>query len=56
MQTIQNLLNIIESANTGKITAGFNQSHTQITRLNTAQGSGGEGIRSDDTLKTNRIT
>ena len=36
MQTIQNLLNIIESANTGKITASFNQSHTQITRLNTA--------------------
>ena len=47
---------MIESANAGKITAGLNQTHTQITRLNTAQGSGGERIRSDDTLKTNRIT
>ena len=56
IQTIQNLLNMIESANAGKITAGLNQTHTQITRLNTAQGSGGERIRSDDTLKTNRIT
>ena len=45
-----------KSANAGKIAAGLNQSHAQITRLNTAQSSGGEGIRSDDTLKTNRIT
>ena len=42
IQTIQNLLNIIESANAGKITAGLNQSHPQITRLNATQRSGGQ--------------
>ena len=51
VQSVQHRLHVGRGADTCQIAAGFDQPHTQITRLHATQSRCGQGIGSDDALE-----